>query len=170
MKIQAVHAHWGYHYKIPITTKFPTLGHPHVYRPLGPLPPPAGATTMCGTIPNFFFFLAFLPPFLYAHTLSVSTDRIRTPRLHYKTEVKTAPPLFSHNLFVICSHPSCFSSATNYMLLILVHNAGTHSLHGTKLSLSVQLFSLRATRYLGPGFRPIKIILLLVLVILFASY
>ena len=91
--------HWGYHYKIPITTKSPSLGDPHVYLPLGPLPPPAGASTVCGTIPKFFF-LAFLPPFLYAHTLSDSSNRIRTPRLHYKTDVKTTPLPFSHKLFL----------------------------------------------------------------------
>ena len=44
---------WGYQYKIPITTKSPSLGHPHVYLPLGPLPPPAGASTVCGTITKF---------------------------------------------------------------------------------------------------------------------
>ena len=118
MNIQAVHAHWGYHYKIPITTKSPSLGHPHVYLPLGPLPPSAGANTVCGTITKFFF-LAFLPPFLYAHTLSDSSNRIRTPRLHYKTDVKTTPPPFSHKLFVICCHTSSFSSGTNSMVLLI---------------------------------------------------
>ena len=118
MNIQAVHAQWGYHYKIPITTKSPSLGHPHVYLPLGPLPPSAGANTVCGTITKFFF-LAFLPPFLYAHTLSDSSNRIRTPRLHYKTDVKTTPPPFSHKLFVICCHTSSFSSGTNSMVLLI---------------------------------------------------
>ena len=61
LNIQALHASWGCHYKVPTSTKSPTLGHPHVYLPLGPLPPPAGATTMCGTITNFFFFGLFTP-------------------------------------------------------------------------------------------------------------
>ena len=73
-----------------------------------------------------FFFLAFLPPFLYAHTLSVSTDHIRTPRLHYKTDVKITPPLFSHKLFMICCHMSSFSGGTNYM--VPIHGGGV-SLH-----------------------------------------
>ena len=63
LNIQALHASWGCHYKIPTTTKSPTLGHPHVYLPLGPLPPPAGASTVCGTITKKNFFWPFYPLF-----------------------------------------------------------------------------------------------------------
>ena len=82
----------------------------HYHLPLGPVP--------C-VGPSPIFFLAFLPLFLYAHTLSDSSNRIRTPRLHYKTDVKTTPPPFSHKLFVICCHTSSFSSGTNSMVLLI---------------------------------------------------
>ena len=101
-----------YHYKIP------QLGPP-------PCVPPAGATTTsrwgqyCVWDHHQFLFLAFLPLFWYAHTLSDTSNRIRTPRLHYKTDVKTTPLPFSHKLFVICCHTCSLSSGTHCMVLLI---------------------------------------------------